>query len=101
MEGIGVKDPPEYAVDDEVDAAVDGDQEVVGLGQGRELCLAKMLKYSRYNYKVENEKGCFSTWLLLGKWKHNDGENVGYGEIQKSYIIVHKYIFPLLEIYQS
>ena len=57
LDGIGVKDPPEYAVDDEVDAAVDGDQEVVGLRQRRELCLAEMLKYSRYN--VKNEKGCF------------------------------------------
>ena len=40
-----MKDPPEYAVDDEVDAAVDGDQEVVSLRQGRELRLPEMLKY--------------------------------------------------------
>ena len=33
LDGIGVKDPPEYAVDDEVDAAVDRDQKVVGLGE--------------------------------------------------------------------
>ena len=65
LDGIGVKDPPEYAVDDEVDAAVDGDQEVVGLRQGCELCLAKMLKYSRSNYNVENEKGCFSFFFLI------------------------------------
>ena len=36
---------PEYAVDDEVDAAVDGDEEVVSLRQGRELRLPEMLKY--------------------------------------------------------
>ena len=36
---------PEYAVDDEVDAAVDGHQEVVGLRQGRELRLPEMLKH--------------------------------------------------------
>ena len=69
MDGIGVKDPPEYAVDDEVDAAVDGDQEVVGLRQGRELCLAKMLKYSRYN--VKNEKGCFLIFFFVMFKFHN------------------------------
>ena len=36
--------PPEDAVDDEVDAAVDGDEEVVALGQGCHL-LTKVLKY--------------------------------------------------------
>ena len=58
--------PPEYAVDDEVDAAVDGDEEVVSLGEGREFRLTEMLKifqiftFQKFNYSSSPlGKECF------------------------------------------
>ena len=55
--------PPEYAVYDEVDAAVDGDEEVVSLGEGREFRLAEMLKYFQiFTFQKVNYRS-----LMLGR----------------------------------